>query len=289
MNDHLQNRKKQYYNVIKNKKYGKLKGLASIEINPTELCNRKCNFCPRSDSNIYPNRNLHVLDNVIERVVSELIINNYTGVLHFSGFGEPLLNKNLIKHIQYIKEQIPKIYIEMTTNGDNLNITTIALLQHHINNINVDCYDNVNQKERFHALFKSINFTKYRIRELWDYESVRHEVFFNNRAGAIQGIGESRQQSAQCYMPFYKLFIDWNGDILICCNDWQRQQKNLGNILTHSLYDIWYSKTISSIRANLINGQRIDNACKNCNVCGTVLGKESVDLLTDFHYIESRI
>ena len=31
-----------------------------ISINPTELCTRRCEFCPRADPNVYPNRNLNM-------------------------------------------------------------------------------------------------------------------------------------------------------------------------------------------------------------------------------------
>ena len=37
-----------------------LLGLTTVEINPTELCNRRCSFCPRSDPSVYPNRSLHM-------------------------------------------------------------------------------------------------------------------------------------------------------------------------------------------------------------------------------------
>ena len=35
-----------------------MEALQSITINPTELCNRTCHFCPRSDPKVYPNQNL---------------------------------------------------------------------------------------------------------------------------------------------------------------------------------------------------------------------------------------
>ena len=31
-----------------------------IDLNPTELCNRKCIFCPRVDEDEYPNQALHI-------------------------------------------------------------------------------------------------------------------------------------------------------------------------------------------------------------------------------------
>ena len=36
-----------------------------VDINPTELCNRTCSFCPRGID--YPNQNLHITEEVIEK------------------------------------------------------------------------------------------------------------------------------------------------------------------------------------------------------------------------------
>lgn len=58
INEHLNYRKKRYNKVdITNKK---LLGLSLVEINPTELCNRTCSFCPRNDPEVYPNQNLNI-------------------------------------------------------------------------------------------------------------------------------------------------------------------------------------------------------------------------------------
>ena len=41
-----------------------------LDINPTELCNRTCSFCPRGID--YPNQNLHISPEVIEKLGSDL-------------------------------------------------------------------------------------------------------------------------------------------------------------------------------------------------------------------------
>ena len=65
-----------------------------IEINPTELCNRKCSFCARSED--YPNQNLN-LDLrgafIIRKRLEEM---DWRGSLKLTGQGEPTLNKKII-------------------------------------------------------------------------------------------------------------------------------------------------------------------------------------------------
>lgn len=273
-----------YYDIIKKHKYGRLTGLTGIELNVTELCNRKCVFCPRHDPKIYPNQKRHVSREVINRLISELQKNEYEGVIYCSGFGEPLLCPEILDYILLLKEGLPKCYLEITTNGDFLTEQKIDVIRNHIDNIIIDCYDSEEQKNKQLKMLKKANFTKFKIRELWaNPEEITplfmDEVNFNNRAGAVQNIDLKINQYKQCFLPFYRITVDWNGDIIICCNDWFRLQKGLGNILTTPFYDLWFSETLTKVRQNLYNGNRVDSACKNCSAKGTIYGQESANLI----------
>ena len=59
--DFLKKRRNQEDEHFKiSKDHSVLNSLVVIEINLTELCNRKCVFCPRVDPKVFPNRNLHM-------------------------------------------------------------------------------------------------------------------------------------------------------------------------------------------------------------------------------------
>ena len=77
-----------------------LRGIKSIEFNPTELCNRTCHFCPRHDPEVYPNRKLHMEPETVQRVVDELVEHEYIGQIMFSGMGEPTLNRKICELIK---------------------------------------------------------------------------------------------------------------------------------------------------------------------------------------------
>ena len=53
-------------------------------------------------------------------MVLELKGVNFNGRISFSGFGEPLLTKNLYQYVQIIKKHLKDVYIEITSNGDVL-------------------------------------------------------------------------------------------------------------------------------------------------------------------------
>jgi len=283
---HLDYRQQLYQQAIREKKYGKLLGLVGVELNITELCNRKCVFCPRHDSNVYPNRALNMGIDVIQRIAEQLSINNYKGPIYFSGFGEPFLNKEIIHYINHIRKTLPHCYLEISTNGDFLTKEIILKIKDKVNNIIVDCYDSEQQRNYRVEMYKELEFTNFRVRDLWipPNTKIDQEFFedqnFSNRSGAVQNVSFTIPKTHQCFMPFYRITIDWNGRIILCCNDWFRQQDDLGSIMETPLFDIWFSDTYKNIRKNLYNGKRIDSACKNCSANGTFIGKESADLFT---------
>jgi MoaA/NifB/PqqE/SkfB family radical SAM enzyme len=256
----------------------RLLGLTSVEINPTELCNRTCCFCPRSNPTIYPNRNLNMNLETAEILRIQLKNSLFDGDINITGFGEPLLNPNILEIIKIFSNDF---FTEMVTNGDKIykgNITIQDIEKTNLNFLIVDCYDNETQTNWFKENLQrsSIN---YAIRNHYHDDSVDKLIKkygFNNRAGAVY---TSNNDGNPCFFPSYKAIVDWNGDVRLCCNDWLRQQSSFGNIYTTDFSQIWHSAEFSSMRKDLINGKRTKfKSCKNCDVHGTKLGKSSADL-----------
>ena len=86
--------------------------LTYVELNPTELCNRKCYFCPRAHG--YPNKNLHMSVDVAKEAVKQTSL--YTDWISLSGRGEPLLCNNFLDILDICSEQ----KVRFNTNGDKL-------------------------------------------------------------------------------------------------------------------------------------------------------------------------
>ena len=64
----LEDHYKEYYSIIQTLPEGPL--FCKLEINPTELCNRTCSFCPRGQG--YPNKNEHISLEVIDKIFKDL-------------------------------------------------------------------------------------------------------------------------------------------------------------------------------------------------------------------------
>ena len=287
MNNHLAARNKRYYINADSKSFNTtLEGLAVIELCISETCTRTCGFCPRGDSTVYKNRPLYMTRETITNIATRCVVDGYNGDFHISGFGEPLLHPD-IKTIISTVRRLMSNHIVVTTNGDLLETSVIkSLYGYGVNHIIVSCYDGPEEKANFIEMFSlaGIDESRYEIRELWngDDESITDFAKrnnFNNRSGAATNLNLT-PIAGQCYLPFYKLVLDWNGDALLCCNDWLRKSKGYGNINKSSLKDIWYGQAFTTVRKNLFSGNRTDPACTKCSINGTLVGAESVTLIT---------
>lgn len=246
--------------------------LQSVQINPTEMCNRSCSFCPRGDPLVYKNKKVFVSTEICTLVGKQLNEFNFKGRVGFVGFGEPLLNSNLTACIDKIKQNCPSIkWIEVNTNGDFLNREVVkSLYDSGCTDLTISMYDEDSSK-KFISFCENIpiNLT------LRHYYNIKN-INFIDRVSVIKG--HVKNIKKQCYIPFYKLFIDWNGDYLLCDQDWGRKS-NQYNIEQVTIKDFWTTK-LNKYRKNLITGDRQKNStCNSCDINGTLIGEESFEYL----------
>ena len=274
MNEHLENKSERYEAVTESECFKDgLIGLATIELNVTELCSRKCQFCPRFNSDVYKNQPLNMSVETVESLADELDSEMYEGDITIAGFGEPMLHPNLHSIVEIISNVS---HTTLITNGDFLNEKTLKDLgDAGLDKVVVSCYDGPEQKEKFEQLLDKQSEVEFHLRELWgDFTTIVRENDFNSRTGLVPIISTG---GGKCYLPFYKLFIDWNGDMVLCSNDWYRKENGLGNINEDNIRELWLGEKITKIRKNLSQGNRCGKACKDCHVNGTLLGQRSFD------------
>lgn len=252
--------------------------LQNIMVNPTELCNRKCGFCPRSDSKVYPNQNLHISEETVSRLSEQLSIIGFKNRLGWSGNGEPLLTKDFLKLVKLVSSKNPNISShEINTNGDLLTERLVdEIYQSGINHIIVSVYDGQESLDKFSEMFSKYDVHSYTLR--MSFNTV-DPVGFTNRGGMVDVNRDKIKEfkDNKCFLPFYKLIIDWNGDVLVCCEDWGRKSKSELNINTHSLREIWFSEKLKRYRDRLSVGDRSMSPCNVCNVHGEKVGSGFVD------------
>jgi radical SAM protein with 4Fe4S-binding SPASM domain len=263
-----------------------MNSLLTVELNITELCNRTCEFCPRADSEIYPNRKLMMAAATVEKAVADLGSFGYKGRLSFSGYGEPLLHPGLSEFVGLCRRALPGNTIEVNTNGDYLSVeNTRALFESGLTQLYINLYDGESQRAPFISMMTraGVEASRYRLRDHWVGASKEFGLNLNNRSGMVDLKIEGVRRPAElvglpCYYPFYRLMLDWNGDMLFCSNDWGREIV-VGNIHQRHVKELWLSAQMTEIRRRLGHGDRRMKPCGTCNVVGTLYGRPSVDLL----------
>ena len=246
------------------------RGLKAIEINPTELCNRTCHFCPRVDPDVYANRNLHMSVETMQALVDDLVQHKYVGQITFSGMGEPLLNRDILKLIETASKA--GIYTEMVTNGDKILQSKWYQLQDIVDAglscMFVDIYDSKEQYDTWIDLIKPFS-GKIRFRITPRFITTTDN--FNNRTGMVKhDLIDENAYEAPCFAPSVKAFIDWDGTVQLCCHDWSRTGGNFGNINDQPFHEIWNNNKMNKIRYNLMNKKRTDcgSPCSTCSTGG---------------------
>ena len=252
-----------------------------IEISESGTCNRKCSFCPRSapefiDKKEFISNELHA------KMCEELKSLNYKGTIRYSGFVEPLLDKNIYNLIDMARKKLPDCNIEMVTNGDVLNANRLKeLFSKGLSKILISAYDGKKEANDLENLCKDSNLTtqQYIVRHRYLSESEDFGITLSNRSGTMENAEYKIKSLTEplkkpCYIPAYTFFLDYQGDVLICPHDWGKKI-TLGNLNTKKLIDIWFSSKAMTIRNKLVNSNREFSPCNLCDVEGTFMGKKN--------------
>ena len=262
-----------------------------IEFSTSGLCNRKCSFCPRSAPD-YNHVSSHLSHDFIEKISQELPKDNFY-YFNFSGFSEPLLTSHLGELIEIIKSHHPNSRVELNSNTDLFTPKKIkSLFQSGLDMVACSIYDSEERLIEVKNLLESCSLKNHQyelrpryLRKNKDGEDALDEFGINlsNRGGmmanAKYSIPALKEPLANpCYYPFYTIFVDYNGDYLLCPHDWGKLDL-IGNVSTHHIInDIWMSERYEHIREKLLSSDRTcSNACRVCDVPGTYMGIEQVN------------
>ena len=237
-----------------------------IEINITELCNRKCSFCPRAHG--YPNLNLNMSLETAIKIRNQA--RGFVDTIHVVGRGESLLHPCFLDIIAVFSQEFK---IRIMTNGDKLDQYIDKLhealdLNSGIHRITISLYDNddqYNNLKKMFANYSDIHYYKtYDTGQGTDNDDFNQQHYITNRSGALY----DANSNAPCYIPLNRMFIDWDGTVNLCCHDWT-EKATYGSVHTETLQSI-YKYIINKFGKELIKGNRLCTVqCSNCDVSTT--------------------
>ena len=256
---------------------------SEVEISESGMCNRKCSFCPRSDPD-YPDINEFISEKLHKKLCDELSELNYTGLIIYSGFVEPMLDKNIYNLISYAKKTNPQSRVEIISNGDVLNKSRLKkIYKSGLDRLQLSLYDGEDQFLKFKKLGEELKLSKFQyvLRKRYLPEEQDFGITLSNRGGMLENSefkipAVKEKLKEECTYPGYKFFLDYNGDVLMCSHDWGKKNI-LGNLNNMTFKEIWLSTKSMEARKKLNNADRSMSPCNVCDVNGTLIGSKHAD------------
>lgn len=287
------------------KKHPLLLNIARLDLDLTGLCNRQCSFCPRSlDANpVYPNINKHMSLETVEIVIKELSSINFGGWIELAGRGESTLHRQFDTIVDMLTASPRKWKVRLTTNGYKIDEWWNSSVGNKLDQVLLNSYESeqeyIERQQKYiklpsggkvHHYYKQDGFTIREINNMPKYvEDGQHwRHAFNNRAGYFEKKQVNYKGTAfdaseiACWHPNRQIFIDFDGNYQMCCNDWLNQIK-IGNVHERSLIDMFLNDPkINRIRWHLLNNRR--NGILPCANCDDIQGgqKGTVEAINKF-------
>ncbi|MGZ5509825.1 MAG: radical SAM/SPASM domain-containing protein, partial [Nitrososphaeraceae archaeon] len=201
------------------KKLNKKSLFLSTNIETYGFCNRKCSFCFNNDK--FPKRKIGIMEEKLwKKIIDELASINFAGRISPYFYGEPLLDKRLPDLIQYARKKCKYSLILISTNGDLLSEDNFKkLIKSGVDRFLITNYEKKPQKNLEELQKKYPYWIK--LRNIDEFSK-------QNRAGMIYK-RKNKNIDKPCLRASTQLVVNWNGDVLLCCNDYYAKY-NFGNL-----------------------------------------------------------
>ena len=260
-----------------------------IELNMLGACNRKCLFCPVSQPDFYEKNDKFgkISLELYQKILGDLELLNYQGLIHYSGLSEPLLLKNICEYVSLTKNVLPNALLEIITNGDVLSEKRMRkLFASGLDTLLISMYDGSDQIEKFTEMGRAAGATKEQLvlRRRY-FQDGNYGLTISNRGGLVESKEfKDKDDSGNltlplqkgCFYPFYMLKINFDGKVTMCSHDWDSKLV-LGNVNEQSIWEIWVGNELNSVRKSLSENSRRFPPCNECDVHGELLGSQHYD------------
>lgn len=131
-------------------------------------------------------------------------------------------------------------------------------------NQGLSLYQNIGSKKWAAQVVK-----KFGIRKTVKNTDVAGANYFGNRSGNVPGFRDATEEPLKkhCTIPYRLLNINYKGDAVLCCNDYQGTT-NFGNITTHTVEQMWNHPALNVYRIKLKSKNRLCYLCDKCDYNG---------------------
>lgn len=275
------------YILKKNLPFKKINNLdfpSEVQIQTQTRCNSRCLMCPYCNTFkkvSHGKMNVKLYKKIIDEC-SSYNVDQFKPFL----MNEPLIDSRLPNLIKYARKKLPKTVIGFSTNGQLLTEKMAdEIIDSGINEVWFNF--NGNNKKTYEQIMKGLSYDKvvsnilYFKKKLIKSKSniqmqissvettkvvkeIKESILFwknhdidvittplNNRGGnlntsQIKTLGKKGRKRI-CDRPFYKIYILYNGQVILCSSDWLREEI-MGNVKKDSIFKIWNGEKFNKIR-----------------------------------------
>jgi len=107
-----------------------------------------------------------------------------------------------------------------------------------------------------------LEFKTYRLQRGIILTFSKDHTFANTRVGNDYDL-QTREETVFCPHPFEDVGILWNGDVTLCCMDYDAQLK-VGNVLDTSIETVLQSKAAQDLRSSMLGHRPLASVCQTC-------------------------
>jgi radical SAM protein with 4Fe4S-binding SPASM domain len=279
-----------------------LKKPFTILFEPASTCNFRCIYCYYGKPDFHMEKGLMGLED-FKNIADDLAAweGDKIKVIRLIGFGEPFLNKNTPKMVEYLKQLDIAERIEITSNCSLLTPTiSQQLIDAELDYLRCSIYG-ASQKRHAEITRSKITLESilFNILDLMCLRGSKEKPFVyvkmlangieenNNFIELFENIVDEvalepphkwleeslrptiyrlqHPPDSICPQPFKMLSIRYDGDVIVCDPDWQNNTK-VGNALEDSIKDIWNGENLKAFWKMQLEHRRFENeSCKYCS------------------------
>ncbi|KKM14257.1 hypothetical protein LCGC14_1707930 [marine sediment metagenome] len=250
-------------------------------------CNSTCSFCAASIQNEKREDKTMPIE-MYKKVILQLKKLNYSGRIAYHVNSDPLISSNLAQFVLIARNNLPKAWIQILTNGKALTLKKAEeLLKNGINELSINYYTD-NLESPIPEIFVKIKeeilpkyFNKSQIKR--GFYTNNEDIFcFNIFKRDIKAILTTRAGTAPnkkfdshkwygfCEHPFSQFNITTDGRVNKCCADLYFSDP-MGNVNISNLLEIWYGEKFDHVRNLLLKNNRLGlESCKECDYPGVI-------------------
>ena len=263
-------------------------------IEPSSFCNLRCTMCFQNDENLRKMEGGNMDIALWEKVIDEASKNG-CGALTIAGRGEPLINKNIVKMLDYLKDKF--FEVKLNTNALLMNDDIMrSILRNDIcvvfsaEGSNEAEYTGIRKGGDFNVLVANIKrFHQLREEEFPDsasrtricgvsFESIDSQKYYEFWKDLVDEVAitqyEERKdtynnkrtiQESRCARLWQRVYVWWDGDVSPCDVDYLKKL-NMGNANKESIKNIWNGERFMKIRQLHQCGKRdLVSPCDRCD------------------------